>query len=1020
MALKPWREIAVPHEDVLKGTFQQAEFAADLSRVHAGKATPEYQDPVLFFQRTYITEGMRLLFDSVLHRLTGRGGDPVIQLQTAFGGGKTHTEMAVYHLASATVPASDLPGVPALLDAAGVTSLPRARVVVLDGNQSSPNQPLVRDGQALNTLWGDLAWQLGGAAGYALVADADASGTSPGKATLETLLSTYAPCVILVDELVAYVRQFEEGKALRGGTFDSNLSFIQALTEALKAVPTAVMLASLPESEREAGSQRGVKALASLSHYFGRVQALWKPVATEEAFEIVRRRLFRAVTQPEAAEAVCRAFADYYTANRADFPAETQDSHYRQRLLRAYPIHPEVFDRLYEDWSSLDNFQRTRGVLKLMAKVIHRLWQDGNNDLLILPGSLPLYDGDLRNVAIYPLPQGWDPVLERDVDGERAETTAIEGAEPRLGALQACRRAARTIFLGSAPSTANQMVRGIEAERVLLGAAQPEQAVGLYKDALRRLGDRLHYLNSVNHRYYLDTRPNLRREKEERMRRFSDKEDVVPAIRERVQKALATGLFGGIHVFTPSGDVPDDWTLRLVVLPPDAGFSRSGPCLALEWATALLKQRGDQPRFKQNRLLFLAADDDNRSRLKEQVRAVLAWESIVADIKEHKLNLDGYQTQQASVNLTQDVETLKRMLRETYRWLLAPMQEATPGKGLSALQWEHFPLNAAAPNLTQEIEHVLKDQELLITAWSPFHLHQLLKTWFWKNDVVAVSALTVWHQTCQQLYLPRLLDSQVFQSTLSDGLESRDFFGIAQGEEAPGGPGGAGTGAGREAQEVAWREAPGAAGQGAGGGAVRYLGFSFGKRVPFTLDDALLLIEPGAAAAYTAALHAAERAAAEGAAGAEESGTAATGWMAGGGGLGAGGAGPGGGDGGAIGDHARGFYQPGGSAAGGGTAGMGGAVTAGGGLARGGAGSPSVKKRFYGGIDLDPILAKKQFADLVDEVVQQFTARRGVKVQISVEIQAESGLGFDVDLQRAVRENCRTLKFKSAEFEAGD
>ncbi len=184
--------------------------------------------------------------------------------------------------------------------------------------------------------------------------------------------------------------------------------------------------------------------------------------------------------------------------------------------------------------------------------------------------------------------------------------------------------------------------------------------------------------------------------------------------------------------------------------------------------------------------------------------------------------------------------------------------------------------------------------------------------------------------------------------------------------------------------------------------------------MPFTLDDALLLIEPGAAAAYAAA---AERAAA---AGTEESGMAATGWMAGGSGLGAGGAGPGGSDGGAIGDHARGFYQPGGFAASGGTAGMGGAVTAGGGLARGGAGSPSVKKRFYGGIDLDPILAKKQFADLVDEVVQQFTARMGVKVQISVEIQAESGLGFDADLQRAVRENCRTLKFKSAEFEAGD
>ena len=154
-----------------------------------------------------------------------------------------------------------------------------------------------------------------------------------------------------------------------------------------------------------------------------------------------------------APKSVCRAFADFYTANRDDFPQETQESRYFDRLVRAYPIHPEVFDRLYEDWSTLDNFQRTRGVLKMMAKVIHRLWKDGNNDLLIMPGSLPLYDADVRNEVIYYLPQGWDPVLERDVDGERAETTEIENKDTRFGSVQACRRAARTIFLGSAPST---------------------------------------------------------------------------------------------------------------------------------------------------------------------------------------------------------------------------------------------------------------------------------------------------------------------------------------------------------------------------------------------------------------------------------------------------------------------------------------------------------------------------------------------------------------------------------------
>jgi len=193
MTLKPWREIAEPHSDVREGNFQQAEFAADLSRVHAGTANAKCQNPALFFQRTFITEGMRLLLDSVVKRLAGQGGDPVIQLQTAFGGGKTHTMLAVYHLAKGEAPASDLQGVPAILDAAGVTELPKARIAVLDGIKSSPNQPVVRDGQSICTLWGDLAWQLGGAEGFKLVADADASGTSPGKEVLPICWAAMRP-----------------------------------------------------------------------------------------------------------------------------------------------------------------------------------------------------------------------------------------------------------------------------------------------------------------------------------------------------------------------------------------------------------------------------------------------------------------------------------------------------------------------------------------------------------------------------------------------------------------------------------------------------------------------------------------------------------------------------------------------------------------------------------------------------------------------------------------------------------
>lgn len=404
--MKPWREVAIPHADVLKGTFQQAEFAADITAVRTGKAPHEYQDAAAFFERTYITEGMRLLLTQVAQRLSGRGGEPVIQLQTAFGGGKTHTLLAVLHLATRQCRLSDLPGIPTLVEKAGLMDVPQARVAVIDGTAHAPGQPWKHGRTTVKTLWGELAWQLGGGDGFAMVKESDANSTSPGKDVLRDLLEAYAPCVVLMDELVAYIRQFPDGQTLSGGSYDSNISFVQALTEAVKLVPTAVVLASLPESEVEAGSSRGNEALRALERTFGRVQALWKPVATEEAFEIVRRRLFEPIQDVKTRDAVCRAFADAYIAEGAKLPSETQEGRYYDRLCAAYPIHPEVFDRLYEDWTTIEGFQRTRGVLKLMAKVIYRLWKDNNQDYMILPGSLPLADADVRNEMLYHLPPG--------------------------------------------------------------------------------------------------------------------------------------------------------------------------------------------------------------------------------------------------------------------------------------------------------------------------------------------------------------------------------------------------------------------------------------------------------------------------------------------------------------------------------------------------------------------------------------------------------------------------------------
>jgi predicted AAA+ superfamily ATPase len=849
--MKPWREIAIPHKDVLEGTFQQSEFAADITAVNTGKASREYQDAIAFYERTFITEGMAVLITQVAQRLAGKGGEPVVQLQTAFGGGKTHTMLAVYHLATRKAGLADLAGIPALIDRAGLTDVPQARVAVLDGNAHAPGQAWKCGKQAIHTLWGELAWQLGGADAFALVKEADATGTSPGKDVLRDLLERHAPCVVLIDELVAYIRQFPDNQVLSGGSYDSNLSFVQALTEAAKLVPNAIVLASLPESDVEAGSQRGAATLRALEKTFGRVQALWKPVATEEAFEIVRRRLFEPVREAKAREQVCRAFADAYVAEGAKLPAETQEGRYYDRLLQAYPIHPEVFDRLYEDWSTIEGFQRTRGVLKLMAKVIYRLWKDDNKDLMIMPGGMPLHDGSSRNELTYYLTAGWDAVIERDIDGDRAETTELENKEPRFGQVGAARRVARTIFLGSAPSSGATKVgtRGIDRARVLLGCLQPGQTSSVYGDALNRLADRLHYLNTSGDktqdttRFWFDTRANLRREMEDRKRRFDDRTEVRGKIGDALKRAVGSAtFFDGVHIFTPHGDIPDDTALRLIVLPPENWYSKDESRLAVEAVLACVRNNGPKPRYRTNRLIFLAADHSAVSRLSDAARVSLAWASIVEDVKEARLNIDLLQKNQAEKELRTAEEVLPRVARECYKWLLCPVQE-TPTDPKQNI--EIFPLNTTGSSVGGEIERACTENELVISTWSPIHLRTKLRELYWKDAQNAAGAAAFYEDTLRYLYMPRFKSRDVLAKAIRAGAASRDFFGIAYGQHDG-----------------------------------KFDGFQFGSDKNVQLDDTLLLIESEAARLYEQAEKDATKAKQEGLLGAtqsEVSGTASAG-----------------------------------------------------------------------------------------------------------------------------------------------
>ena len=331
-SLKPWREVVTPHEDVASGRYQQAEFAADLWQVHLGQGTDEYRNPVEFFRRTYLTESLKAMLVGALQRLTLDGGDPVVQLQTNFGGGKTHSMLALYHLFSGIAP-TELVGIDAVMSAAGTSKVPTARRVVLVGNKISPGNPSTKpDGTVVHTLWGELAWQLGGKEAYARLQNDDERATSPGD-VLRELFNEYGPCLILIDEWVAYARQLHDQSDLPAGGFETQFTFAQVLTESAKLAKNCLLVISLPASDTsgsphtqaddvEVGGTRGREALDRLRNVVGRVESSWRPASAEEGFEIVRRRLFQPLSDPgqfKDRDVVARAFAEFYTAQQTEF-----------------------------------------------------------------------------------------------------------------------------------------------------------------------------------------------------------------------------------------------------------------------------------------------------------------------------------------------------------------------------------------------------------------------------------------------------------------------------------------------------------------------------------------------------------------------------------------------------------------------------------------------------------------------------------------------------------------------------
>jgi predicted AAA+ superfamily ATPase len=789
--LRPWREVLAPHDDVATGNFQAAEFAADLHKVAATQdAGKDYAEPVQFFSRTYLTEGLRDLIDRTVRRLAGdQNASPVINLQTNFGGGKTHSMLALWHLASGT-PLGDYPqDVQDILSETPFSELAGGvRRVALVGNHISPSGSVKADGTPVNTIWGELAWQLGGRDAFATVATADANRTPPGEA-LHELLSAYAPAVILIDEWVAYARSLVARDDLAGGTFDDQFTFAQSLTEAVKGTPGVLLAISIPASEsgddtrpvagnaEEVGGAHGLEALKRLQNVVRRVADQWRPASPNEAYHIVRQRLFVAPDAEALASisATARGFVEMYHRYADEFPREARDGSYEDRIKQTYPIHPELFDRLYEDWSSLERFQRTRGVLRLMNTVIHALWVGEDQSPLIMPGSIPIGTARVNSELTQYLQDSWKAVIDADVDGPNAEPVKIDAGKPLFGQRSLTRRLARTVFFGAAP-TIGSAHKGLETQRVFLGTATPGDVPGNFHSALAALADRATYFYSAGGRYWYDLQANISRRAKDQAERLHV-EDVYAEIAKRLaSQAKTRGAFAGVHVCPEdAADIPDVDEARLVILHPKLTHKRGvSDSDAISFAKAATEHRGAANRTYRNMLVYLAGDRDRVEELERSVREYLGWSEILD--KEDELNLTTSQRNQATERKEKASETTDARLLGAYQWALVPTGQP--------IEIQATKVEGQAASLAERVSRRLGNDGALTVQHAAAAIRHQLDTAaakLWADGHVTVGAL--WRLYAEYPYMPRLRDRAVLNLGLSGPqlLWEQEGFALADG-----------------------------------------------------------------------------------------------------------------------------------------------------------------------------------------------------------------------------------------------
>lgn len=782
MTLRPWLDVATPRSDIADGSFDESLFAADLGMVAEGHGPKDYLDAKTFAEKTYLTANLRAALDELGRRLAGdQSAAGVYRLQTEFGGGKTHTLLAAFHLFGSPddVKSTDIGVEVAAMMPGG--RIPSANVVVLDGSAIGVTPIKTPDGCTLTTLLGHLAYRLGGKAAWEKVSGADQAYEGSSTVELAKLLGEHAPCLILMDETLEYLNKALAVKALDANLAAMTLTLIKELTTAVANTPRAAFLATLTSSRMEDyATVAGEEMQERLSKIVGRSENIVTPVEGDDIFPILHRRLFTTIGTDAERRQVADAYGDYYREMGDALPGSYGEHAYRERITSAYPFHPELVDILTNRWGSLSGFQRTRGALRTLAHTVKALAQGKAKGSLILPGDVPLADAGVRAEVIRFAGESYKAALNADII--RPDSKAVEEDKRRGGQVKefgVARGLATTAFLDS---FGPDKVYGAAAAQMLLGVGRPGLSRGQIEDVRDALESTLWYMRLEGGRYRFTTEPNLNKVVLEREAAIPDSRvtqlvrDAIKAMLPEAREHKATTLRTQAWVHD-SPDLPDTVGLTLGALDFDQQINgKESTAAAVEAAQRVLEYSGSRFRTNKNAALLVIADAKTLTQARAAARTLAALTDIAGDSQRLK-RFNAEQKEILSKRLETTKDRLPQVVVMTYRHLA--LLGETDGK--VALDRVDLGPARAGATITERVVEYLRNADRLIDKLAPAALlSPRFSVLAADSDAVELDALVA--QFARLTRLPKLASPDVLRTCLADGVKQK-VFGLASGSD---------------------------------------------------------------------------------------------------------------------------------------------------------------------------------------------------------------------------------------------